>query len=200
VSFGLENPLKPLITQLSKMPGVGQKSAQRLAFFFLGLPQKEVQDFAETLVQTRSSIRYCKICFNIATEVQCHICTDAKRITTQLCVVSEPKDIFAIERTLSYKGLYHVLGGVISPIDGIHPESLRIAELIKRLQAGGVEEIVLAINPTIEGEATVLYLTQILNAFPITKSKLAYGLPVGSDMDYADELTLRKSLAGRTPL
>jgi recombination protein RecR len=196
----LENPLTPLVAQLSKLPGVGPKSAQRLAFFFLSMPPSEVTEFSETLVKTRTSIRYCSRCFNLAFSELCFVCENPARQPHQLCVVAEPKDIFALERTQVYKGLYHVLGGVLSPIDGIHPEVLRIPELIKRLRTEPITELVLAINPTIEGDATVLYLTHILQEFPVSKSKLAYGLPVGSDMDYADEMTLRKSVLGRTPL
>lgn len=195
-----ENPLHGVIQQLTKLPGVGQKSAQRLAFFFLSMPKHDVRTFAQELVQTREKIQYCSKCFNIALAEQCFICLDPKRQVSQLCVVAEPKDIFAIERTQSYKGVFHVLGGVISPIDGVHPEALRIPELIRRLKQDPITELVLAINPTIEGDATVLYLSHVLKEFNVTKSKLAYGLPVGADMDYADDMTLRKALSGRTPL
>ncbi len=195
-----QNPLQALITQLTKLPGVGQKSAQRLAFFFLSLPKPDVTQFAKVLTHTRDNIQYCKHCFNISLSEACFICSDPRRDPHQLCVVAEPKDIFAIERTLAFKGKYHVLGGLLSPIDGIHPELLRIPELVRRLKSEAITELVLAINPTIEGDATILYLTQVLQEWPISKTKLAYGLPVGADMDYADDMTLRKALSGRTPL
>ena len=195
-----QNPLTPLIAQLSKLPGVGQKSAQRLAFFFLSLPKPDVSEFASVLTNTRTHIQYCQRCHNISLSTTCFVCADPKRLAHQLCVVAEPKDIFAIERMMTYKGLYHVLGGVISPLDGIHPEALRIPELLYRLKNDAISEIILAINPTIEGDATVLYLTHILKEFNVSKSKLAYGLPAGADMDYADDLTLRKAFSGRTPL
>ncbi len=193
-----QNPLLGLIGQLSKLPGVGPKSAQRLSFFFLSLSQKEVANFASVLTDTRTRIRYCTSCFNISFQERCYICQNPKRHTQTLCVVAEPRDIFAIERTQEYKGRYHVLGGLISPIDGIHPEALRIAELLDRLKQEGVEEVIIALNSTIEGDATMHYLTHLLKDIPMKKSKLAYGLPVGADMDYTDELTLRKALLGRT--
>jgi recombination protein RecR len=189
-----------LIQQLSKLPGVGQKSAQRLAFFMLSLPQGEVDTMAQVMKDTRQRIRYCSACYNISYSDACFVCSNPKRNTHQLCVVAEPRDVFAIEKTQEYKGLYHVLGGLISPIDGVHPEALRIAELIQRIKQGHISELIFAINPTIEGDATVLYLTHVFQSLPIQKTRLAYGLPVGSDMDYADEMTLRKALTGRTPL
>ncbi len=196
--MGVENPLQSLTEQLTKLPGIGPKSAQRLAFFFLSLSMGEVREFAEVLVKTRSSIRYCSRCFNIAISDLCFVCANPARDRHSLCVVSEPKDIFAVERMREFRGVYHVLGGLISPIDGIHPEVLRIAELQARLQSESVSEVILAINPTIEGDTTVLYLTKLLKQYPITVSKLAYGLPVGSDIDYADEMTLQKAFQGRT--
>ncbi len=196
----LQNPLQDLVVQFSKLPGIGQKSAQRLAFFILSLPQQDVKTMARTLVHTREHIQYCQSCFNISYSDCCFICANTKRMPHQLCVVAEPRDIFALEKTQEYKGLYHVLGGLISPIDGIHPETLRITELIQRLKTGAFSELIFAINPTIEGDATVLYLTHIFKPLPIQKTRLAYGLPVGADMDYADEMTLKKALSGRTAL
>lgn len=196
----VQNPLHDIVGQLSKLPGIGPKSAQRLSFFFLSLSKKEVAEFARVVVHTRENIRYCETCFNIAFSERCHICINPLRQAKQLCVVAEPKDVFAIERTQEYKGVYHVLGGVVSPIDGIHPDSLRMAELMDRIKTQGIEEIILAINSTIEGDATVHYLSYLLKEFPGKKTKLAYGLPVGADMDYTDDLTLRKALLGRTGL
>ena len=194
------NPLSDVIAQLKKMPGVGEKSAQRLAFFFLSLPPNEVHEFAKTLVETRQAIKYCDKCFNISLNTTCHICSDPRRETQKCCVVAEPKDIFALERSSAFRGGYHVLGGLLSPIDGIHPELLRIKELVERLKTEPITELILAINPSIEGDATMLYLQSVLETFPITITKLAYGLPMGSDIDYADEMTLQKALAGRQKL
>ena len=194
----MEHPLQPLITQLCKLPGVGQKSAQRLAFFLLTLPLDSVREFAQVMFDTRKNIQYCQECFNISVTQTCHICQDVGRVSHGLCVVAQPKDILALERTHSFKGVYHVLGGVISPLDGIYPDVLRIKELIGRIQTLNVSEIVFAINPTIEGDATVLYLTDALRKMPCKKTRLAYGLPVGGDLDYADELTLKKAFMGRT--
>lgn len=183
-----------------KLPGIGEKSAQRLAFSFLSWPKSGVDTFSSVLTQTRHQIRYCKLCFNISFEETCVVCSDAMRDEKQLCVVCEPKDLFAIERAQCFKGRYHVLGGLISPIDGIHPEALRIQELIERLRGSAVTELILAINSTIEGEATVLYLSHLLAPFSLKITKLAHGLPMGSDIDYADEVTLQKSLLGRQPI
>ncbi len=196
--MSLAHPLAGLMQQFQKLPGVGPKSAQRLAFFILSLPAKEVAEFAKVMVETRQTIRYCERCYNISIEPLCHICQDPLREKDTLCVVAEPRDILALERTREYKGRYHVLGGLISPLDGIHPEVLRINELVQRLKHESVRELILAINPTIEGDATSLYLTQLLKNDAPKISKLAYGLPVGADMDYADELTLQKALRGRT--
>lgn len=196
--MAVENPLQDLIFQLQKMPGIGPKSAQRLAFFFLSLPKKDVDQFASVLAKTRHNIRYCDRCFNIAWSSRCGICEDENRLADVLCVVSEPRDILAIERIKAFHGRYHVLGGVISPIDGIHPETLRIQELMTRLRAEPVKELILAINPTVEGDATILYLTSLLQSSGIRITKLAYGLPIGSDIDYADDLTLQKSFLSRT--
>lgn len=182
------------------MPGVGPKSAQRLAFFFLSLPENQVQTFSDTLIQTRKRIRYCERCFNITMSHKCHICLDENRDPKKLAVVAEPKDIFALERTKAFRGVYHVLGGVISPIDGVHPDVLRIKELYQRLDDEPIEEVILAINPTIEGDATVLYLSNTLKQRGVTITKLAHGLPMGSDIDYADDLTLQKAFMGRNVL
>ena len=191
------NPLDPLILELAKLPGIGPKSAQRLAFHLLSLPETDVVNMANIMMTVRQSIQYCDTCFNISLSTKCHICSDYSRQHAQLCIVAEPKDIFAIERTQEFKGVYHVLGGVISPLDGAYPDTLRIAELIERLKKSEYSEIILAINPTIEGESTILYLQSLLKSYTVKVSTLAYGLPVGSDMDYADELTLQKAFLGR---
>ncbi len=191
------NPLDPLIQELKKWPGIGEKSAQRLAFFLLSLKQNDVTKMAHTMVDTRDSIKYCKDCFNISLHDQCHICSSTKRDRASLCIVAEPKDIFAIEKTHAYTGIYHVLGGLISPLDGVHPESLRIKELIQRIQNNTFHEVLFAINPSIEGDSTSLYLTSLLEPFKLNITKLAYGLPMGSDIDYADEITLTKAISAR---
>ena len=196
----MDNPLTPLLEQLTKLPGIGAKSAQRLAFFLLSMSASDVATFATVLKDTRDTIRYCDDCFNISIAPKCHVCTDPNRTDSVVCVVAEPKDVFAFERLASFRPRYHVLGGLLSPIDGIHPELLRIQELIDRIKQGSVSELILGINPTIEGDATTLYLQTVLAPFQLKITKLAYGLPVGADIDYTDELTLENSLNGRTIL
>ena len=194
------NPLTPLIQQLSRLPGIGPRSAQRLAFFFLSLPKQDVGRFSDVLVNTRNTIQYCRKCYNLSFSERCYICTDDRRKTDQLCIVAEPRDLMALERTGEFKGTYHVLGGLISPIDGIHPEALRIPELMTRLKTEPIQELIIALNPTIEGATTALYLHNVLKDLNIPITKLAYGLPVGADIDYADEMTLQKAFSGRTKL
>jgi recombination protein RecR len=180
-----------------KLPGIGERSAQRLAFYVLGMPESEIQRMAANLVSAKRDIHFCKTCFNISSLELCHICSDAERDTSRLCIVSEPKDIFAIEKTTAYKGLYHVLGGVISPLDGIHPESLRIQELIARLKNQVFIELLFAISPTVEGDTTMMYVTSLIKPYQVEMTKLAYGLPIGSHIDYADEMTLSKAINSR---
>jgi len=191
------NPLSPLIEQLSQFPGVGEKSAQRMAFFLLSLPKERVRKMGETIVETRDKIRYCEHCFNISLTPRCFVCDNPMRNTSQLCIVASPKDIFALEKSGEYKGLYHVLGGLLSPIDGIHPEALRIEELMHRCESERFQEVIFAINASIEGEATMLYLNDLLSRYSCSITKLAYGLPVGGEIDYADEITLQRAMAGR---
>lgn len=189
-------PLAKLIEEFQKMPGIGPKSAQRLSFYVLGVTEAEAGALAEAIKKAKQSITYCSQCFNITVGDPCDICRGGGRDSSVICVVSEPKDLIAMERAGKYKGLYHILGGVISPLDGIGPDGLRIKELLKRVN-GNIKEIVLAINPTTEGEATILYLSKLLKPLGIKITKIAYGLPMGSDMDYADEITLVKALEGR---
>lgn len=193
----MKSPLDPLIEQLTILPGVGPKSAQRMAFFLLQLPSSTIETLATTLTTTHQRIGHCDLCYNIATTPRCSLCVDPSRDATQICVVAEPKDVFALEKTHHYRGHYHVLGGLISPLDGIHADMLRLSELATRLQSGSYSELILALNPTIDGDATSLYITHFLKNFSITISKIAFGLPVGSDLEYADELTLQKALEGR---
>jgi recombination protein RecR len=188
-------PMGRLIAEFTKMPGIGPKSAQRLAFYILQASDGEVKELINTLQETKKKVGHCSTCFNISVADPCEICGDAKRDKSEICVVALSQDLIAIEKTGEYNGLYHVLGGVISPLDGVGPENLRIKELLKRLDKG-VREVILALNPTVEGEATAIYLTKLIK--PLAKvSRIAYGLPVGSDMDYADEVTLTKALEGR---
>lgn len=188
-------PLGKLIDEFKKMPGVGPKSAQRLAFYVLQISEGEVKDLITSIGEAKKKVKYCSKCFNLTVNDPCNICGDESRDRSKVCIVSEPKDLIAIEKTREYKGLYHVLGGVISPLDGIGPENLRIKEMLNRLE--GVSEIIFALNPTVEGEATIMYLTKLLKPLGLKLTRIAYGLPVGSDMDYADEVTLTKSFEGR---
>jgi recombination protein RecR len=188
-------PVSRLIAQFTKMPGIGPKSAQRLAFYILQTSEQEVKDLITSIDETKKQVGYCSRCFNISVGDPCDICGDEDRDTSKICVVAGPQDVVAIERTREFKGLYHVLGGVISPLDGVGPENIRIKELLKRL--GNVKEMILALNPTVEGEATVIYLTRLIKPLGVNITRIAYGLPVGSDMDYADEVTLTKAFEGR---
>jgi len=190
------DPMARLILEFSKMPGIGPKSAQRLAFYILQASGSEVKELAAALEEAKKKIKHCSSCFNITVEDPCEICGSEERDKSKVCVVAGPQDLIAIEKTREYNGLYHVLGGVISPLDGIGPENLRIAELLRRI-GKGVKEIILALNPTVEGEATVIYLTKLIKPLGTKLTRIAYGLPVGSDMDYADEVTLTKAFEGR---
>lgn len=189
--------LARLIAELQKLPGIGPKSAQRLAFYFLGASKKDVDELLFSIKQAKEQLRYCSICFNVTDIDPCKICSDPSRDNRILCVVAEPKDLVAIERSGVYNGKYHVLGGVISPLDGIEPDSLRIKELLVRLSKNSIREVVLAISPTTEGESTSIYLTGLIKPLGIKLTRIAYGLPVGADMDYADPATLSKALEGR---
>lgn len=189
--------LSRLINELSKLPGIGNKTAQRLAMHLLKVSREESSALAHAIIEAKDKIRYCSICFNITDEDPCHICTDQKRDRSILCAVQEAKDIIAIEKTRDYKGLYHVLQGAISPMEGIGPNDVRIKELIIRLQKEDVKELILATNPTIEGEATAMYISKLVKPSGIRVTRIAHGLPVGGDLEYADEVTLAKSIEGR---
>ncbi len=194
----LHHPLQALISHLSKLPGVGAKSAQRLAFFLLQMPASDVRAFAQEMIRTRETIQYCQCCFNISFAPVCAICEDTGRDVSVLCVVAEPKDIFPLERAHEFRGRYHVLGGLISPLDGFGPDVLRIPELLDRVKSHGISEVILALSPTVEGDATMLYLTKLLLPLRVPVTKLAYGLPMGADIEYADDMTLLKAFQGRT--
>ncbi|MGQ9880466.1 MAG: recombination mediator RecR [Armatimonadota bacterium] len=193
-------PLAKLIRELEKMPGVGPKSAQRMAFHVLRMPEEEARALAEAILEVKERITTCKQCFNFTDEEICPICRDPSRDTSVLCVVAEVRDLMAIERTQEYRGLYHVLQGVISPMDGVGAEQLRVRELLQRLQSRQVEEVIIAMNPTIEGDATALYLSRLIKPLGIRITQLAHGMPVGGDLDYADQATLISALEWRREL
>jgi recombination protein RecR len=195
-------PINRLITELSKLPGVGQRTAQRLAFHLLRVPEREALGLAEAIKEVKERVGLCEICFNLADGPRCRICEDERRDRALICVVEEPADVIPIERTHEYRGAYHVLGGALSPIDGVDPEDLRIAELVARVRDGDIKEVVIATNPTTTGEATAFYIADAIGQLEdeVTVTRLASGLPVGADLEYADEVTLGKALAGRRAL
>jgi recombination protein RecR len=189
-------PLARLVAELSRRPGIGLRTAQRLAFHILRAPDEEAEALATSIREVKEKVGLCERCFNLADGPLCRICSDAGRDETTICVVEEPADVIPIERTHEYRGLYHVLGGALSPIDGIDADDLKIAELLSRVEAGGVEEVVIATNPTTTGEATALHIAEMLGG-RVSVTRLASGLPVGADLEHADEVTLGKALAGR---
>ena len=192
-----EGVVQDLIDELGRLPGVGPKSAQRIAFHLLQAEPVDVQRLADVLVEVKRRVKFCSICFNVSEEETCRICRDPRRDLSEIAVVEEYKDVAAIERTKEFRGRYHVLGGAISPIDGVGPEQLRITELIRRLADGAVTEVILATDPNLEGEATATYLTRQLSPYGLKVTRLASGLPVGGDLEYADEVTLGRAFAGR---
>jgi recombination protein RecR len=192
-----EGIVQDLIDELGHLPGVGPKGAQRIAFHLLQTDSADVRRLAEVLLEVKSRVRFCVVCFNVSEDEQCRICRDPRRDHTVLCVVEEYKDVVAIERTKEFRGRYHVLGGAISPIDGIGPDQLHITELLKRLSDGAITEVILATDPNLEGEATATYLTRMLKPLELRITRLASGLPVGGDLEYADEVTLGRAFAGR---
>ncbi len=192
-------PLARLVVELSRLPGIGQRTAQRLAFHLLRAPDEEAAALAEAIREVKEKVGLCEQCFNLAEDPLCRICTDTTRDRATICVVEEPADVIPIERTHEYRGLYHVLGGALSPIDGVDAEDLKIAELVRRVEGGEVREVVLATNPTTTGEATALHIAERLRG-QATVTRLASGLPVGADLEHADEVTLGKALAGRRSL
>jgi len=192
-----EGPVQDLIDELGRLPGIGPKSAQRLAFHILAADSDEVMRLADTLKLVKNTVKFCEVCFNVAEENRCRICRDPRRDQTAICVVEESKDVVAVERTREFRGRYHVLGGAISPIDGIGPDELRIRELMPRLADGAVTEVILATDPNLEGEATATYLTRLLKPMGLRITRLASGLPVGGDLEYADEVTLGRAFEGR---
>ncbi len=192
-----EGPVQDLIDELGHLPGVGPKSAQRIAFYILAADPDEVMRLSNILKLVKETVKFCEICFNVSEEAQCRVCRDTRRDLATICVVEEPKDVVAVERTREFRGRYHVLGGAISPIDGIGPADLKIRELCMRLADGVVTEVILATDPNLEGEATATYLSRLLLPMGVRVSRLASGLPVGGDLEYADEVTLGRAFEGR---
>jgi recombination protein RecR len=190
-------PISKLIEGFMRLPGIGPKTAGRLAFFVLSMEEEDVLDLAKALVRAKRDLRTCSVCGNITDQDPCYICTDNKRDRSVICVVQDTKDLMAMERTREYNGLYHVLHGAISPIEGIGPDELKIPDLLKRLSDDTVQELILATNPNIEGEATAMYLSKLVKPFGLKVTRIAHGLPVGGDLEYADEVTLTKALEGR---
>lgn len=190
-------PITLLIEEFSKLPGIGKRSAERLAYHVLKMDTKDVQKFADTLLNVKEKITFCPVCCSLTETVPCHICSDEKRDRTTICVVENPKDVAKIEKIKEYKGLYHVLHGVISPMDSIGPEDIRLKELLARINEGGVKEVIMATNPTIEGEATAMYVSGLLKPLGIKVTRIAHGIPVGGDLEYSDDVTLTRAIDGR---
>lgn len=190
-------PVARLIEEFEKLPGIGHKTAQRLAFHVLNLSNEKANNFANAVVEAKSKIKYCSICSNLTDKDPCNICSSPSRVHSYICVVEDPKDIVALERTREFKGLYHVLHGAISPMDGIGPEDIGIKELLARINKNTINEVILATNPNVEGEATAMYISRLLKPLGIKTTRIAHGIPVGGDLEYADEITLAKALEGR---
>lgn len=193
-------PIAKLMDGFMRLPGIGPKTAGRLAFYVLDMKEDDVLDFAKALVDAKRSLGYCSVCYNITDSDPCRICDDTRRDQTMICVVQDAKDVIAMEKMKEYNGLYHVLQGAISPMDGIGPEDIKIAELLKRLQDDRVQEVIIATNPNIEGEATAMYMSRLIKPTGIKVTRIAHGLPVGGDLEYADEVTLSKAIEGRREL
>ena len=190
-------PIATLIEHFQKFPSIGPKSAQRMAFYLLRMPISEVEKFAQSMIDAKQNTKTCEICFNLSASTPCEICSSPQRDRSTICVVAETKDLIAVEKTNEYKGLYHVLQGLISPMDGIGADDIRIKELLTRLTNEEVKEVILALSPSVEGEATSLYLSKLIKPFGIKISRIAFGLPVGSDLEYADEITIARAIEGR---
>jgi recombination protein RecR len=200
VPNGVAGPVAALINEFSKLPTIGPKTAARLVFHLLNKPRADAESLADAIIALKDRVRLCTRCFSITEEDPCTICSDPRRDAKMLCVVAEAKDIYALERTSAYNGRYHVLGGLISPMDGIGPAQLRVKELVERIGANGFDELIVATNPNAEGEATALYLSRLVGPLGVLVTRLAYGLPIGGDLDYADEVTLAKAIEGRRTL
>lgn len=190
-------PVARLVEELSKLPSIGSKTAQRLAFFILNMSEAEVKSLAQSMVEAKQKIRNCSICGNLTDSDPCFICKNTSRDSDTICVVENPRDVIAMEKTREYKGVYHVLHGAISPMGGIGPDNIKIKELLQRLSKNDIKEVIMATNPNVEGEATSMYLSKLIKPFGIKVTRIAHGIPVGGDLEYADEVTLAKSLEGR---
>lgn len=190
-------PVARLVEEFEKLPGIGHKTAQRLAFHVLNLPLEKVEGLAGAIIQAKQKTRYCSVCSNLTEEDPCSLCGSSVRDKSTICVVEDPRDVVAMERTKEFKGLYHVLHGAISPMEGIGPDDIKIRELLNRVNDGGIKEVILATNPKIEGEATAMYISKLLKPLGIKATRIAHGIPVGGDLEYADEVTLAKALEGR---
>ncbi|GAC1508487.1 MAG: recombination mediator RecR [Chloroflexota bacterium] len=193
-------PVTRVVDELSRLPGIGPKTAQRLTYFLLRAPAEHAEALAEAIMDLKKNVVLCSQCFNITEKSPCQLCSDTARDVSRICVVEEPLDVVALERTGQYKGRYHVLHGAISPIEGIGPEELKVRELLQRLGSDEVQEVILATNPNLEGDATAMYLTRLIHPLGVTVTRLARGLPVGGDLEYADDITLSNALAGRSRL
>ncbi len=193
-------PVQSLIDELGRLPGIGPKSAQRIAFYLLKLPKDDADRLASAITEAKERVSFCRRCFNVCEGTECDICADPRRDATVVCVVEEPRDVVAVEKTHEFRGRYHVLGGAITPLEGIGPDQLRVKELLARLDTEGITEVILCTNPNIEGEATAMYLARLLKPLGVRTTRIASGLPVGGDLEYADELTLGRALEGRREL
>lgn len=192
--------IETLIDKFTSLPSIGRKSASRIAFHLLSLPEQQVKDFADAMINAKKSVKYCKKCQTLTDTELCSVCADSARNTKQICVVESPQDVMAFERTKEYNGTYHVLHGLLSPIDGITPENLKIKELLYRVTNEDIEEVIMATNPTVDGEATAMYISKLLKPFEIKVTRLAYGIPVGASLEYSDEVTLLRAFEGRSEL
>ena len=197
MALAYDGAIQRLIDAFSKLPGIGPKGAQRIAFYILGSDEREAADLADAITEVKAKVKFCEVCGNVCEASPCPVCLDPRRDHSIICVVEEPKDVMSIERTREYHGLYHVLGGAINPMANVGPNDLNIAKLLERLGDGSVTEVILALDPDIEGEATTTYLSRLLSQVGIKVTRLASGLPVGSDLEYADEITLGRALSGR---
>jgi len=192
--------ISQLISEFSKLPGIGRKTAERLAYYIIKEKKEEARKLAEAIIEVKDKIGFCKICFNYAENDVCDICSDPSRDKKTICVVEEPRDVWAFENAGSYRGLYHVLLGVISPLDGVGPDDIKIRELLRRLESGEVEEVIIATSPTVEGDATAIYISKIIKPLGLKVTRIASGLPAGGEIEYADSITLTKAIQGRRPI
>ncbi len=193
-------PLSRLIEHFERLPGIGRKTAQRLAYYVLKMPDEQAEDFSKAIISAKNDIRYCKQCCNFTDKELCPICSDKNRDNSVICVVESPRDVVAFERTKEFNGVYHILHGTISPLNGVGPEQICIKELLNRLKDNSVKEIIMAANPTVEGEATAIYISKLIHPFGVKVTRLAYGVPVGATLEYADEVTLSRALEGRSEI